>query len=373
MKKAAISQVDALFASGIYPIEFLFYFDRQLETRSLRKALKKTASSFWPVFGRLSAGLITFDGFKEDDFYGEKTFSEDFPLPESEEEKWKAYSPLRLLELSTLFFFKVLNFKNGTVLIAKMNHMAGDGYSYFYFLSVLAGLSRTNKKPFPSSLSRLFAKPHHRRTAVKEFFFRGGGQALPVQSDTFTLEHMEISKNELSSLLRAASSRNIRISANDVLSAAALQRIVGSKGVEFGNQVRLTIPIDVRRKVKAYGPRFFGNGLLFHTHVFEKQEIAVSSREKIAARIRESMPAVSAETYRDYLLSLEHLLSEGNPRQIRPFDPLSGCLVTNLSRLPTDKLDFGSGFPKLVYPLTVEKNAAAVLSKGDNFALRWAH
>ena len=371
--KVAISQVDALFASGIYPIEFLFYYEHGLETRSLREALKKISSSFWPVFGRFEGGFITFDGYKEEDFFDEETLHRDFFLAESEEEKFKAYSSLRLPALNTFFFLKVLNFKNGTVLIPKMNHLAGDGYSYFYFLSVLAGLSQTKIKTFPSSLSQMFTKPHHRRTALKEFVFEHIELTPLKQQDSFTIEHMEFPKNELSSLLREVSSSHIRISTNDLLSAMAFKKTVSLEGTVFGDQVRLTIPIDVRRKVKSYGPRFFGNGILLHTADFEKKQIEILSLERLAAQIREAMPSLSSETYREYLMALEHLLSTGKPEEIRPFDPRYGCLVTNLSRMPTDKLNFGSGFPKLVYPLTVEKNSAAVLSKGKNFVLRLAY
>jgi hypothetical protein len=373
LKKAAISQVDALFVSGIYPIEFLFYYEHGLETRSLREALKKICSSFWPVFGRLESGFITFDGYKEEDFFDEETLHLDFFLPDSEEERYKTFSPLRLPVLDTFFFVKVLKFKNGAVLIPKMNHLAGDGYSYFYFLSVLAELTQTKRKPFRSSLSQILTKPHHRRTALKDFALKHIETTPLKQYDSFTIEHMEFPRNELSSLLREVSSSHIRISTNDVLSAMALKKTVSLKGTEFGDRILLTIPIDVRRKVKSYGPRFFGNGILLHTAVFERKQIENSNRERIAAQIRESMPSLSSEAYRKYLISLEHRISKGKPEEIRPFDPQYGCLVTNLSRMPTDKLNFGSGFPKLVYPLTVEKNSAAVLSKGKNFVLRLAY
>jgi NRPS condensation-like uncharacterized protein len=373
LKKIAISQVDALFASGIYPIEFLFYYQNGLETLSLREALKKISSSFWPVFGRFESGFITFDEYKEEDFFDEETLHRDFFLPESEEERFEAFSSLRLPVLNTFFFVKVLNFKNGTVLIPKMNHLAGDGYSYFYFLSVLAALSQKKIRAFPSTLSQMFTKPHHRRTALKDFAYEHIELAPQKQEDSFTIEHMEFPKHELSSLLREVSSSGFRISTNDVLSAMVLKKTASLKGTEFGERIRLTIPIDVRRKVKSYGPRFFGNGILLHTAVFERQQIENSNREQIAGQIRQSMPSLSSEAYREYLMSLEHLLSTGKPEDIRPFDPQSGCLVTNLSRMPTDKLNFGTGFPKLVYPLTVEKNSAAVLSKGENFVLRLAY
>ena len=85
------------------------------------------------------------------------------------------------------------------------------------------------------------------------------------------------------------------------------------------------------------------------------------------------MPTVSSKTYLDYLTQLEKRISAGNLEKFKPFDPASGCLVTNISRLPVNRLNFGTGPPDLIFPLTIEKNAAAVLTKDDNFILRLAY
>jgi hypothetical protein len=47
--------------------------------------------------------------------------------------------------------------------------------------------------------------------------------------------------------------------------------------------------------------------------------------------------------------------------------------VTNLSKLPAERLDFGTGGPDAIVPLTVEKNSVAVLSRKDNYVLRFAY
>ena len=85
------------------------------------------------------------------------------------------------------------------------------------------------------------------------------------------------------------------------------------------------------------------------------------------------MPSVSRENYIRYLTGLEGTIASGNMAQLRPFDPDSGVLVTNLSRLPVDKLDFGTGRPDLIVPLTRGKNSAAVLAEKENFVLRYAY
>jgi len=63
MKEINISQVDALFSNGIYPIEFLFYFKEELNTKKIRNALKKLSSVFWPMFGEYKDGVISFESY----------------------------------------------------------------------------------------------------------------------------------------------------------------------------------------------------------------------------------------------------------------------------------------------------------------------
>lgn len=47
--------------------------------------------------------------------------------------------------------------------------------------------------------------------------------------------------------------------------------------------------------------------------------------------------------------------------------------MKNLTRLPSDKLNFGTGEADFIIPLTIEKNSAAILADKDNFILRLAY
>jgi hypothetical protein len=250
MKKVNISQVDVLFLNWTYPIEFLLFFTEGLDTKKLRKALKRLSSVFWPIFGEHGDGLITFEKYVEDDFYNEKVISQNFMIPETEGEKYEVYSR--------------------------------------------------------------YSPPE-------------------------------------------------------------LKKLVGTKKEFKDESFELTIPIDVRRQVKEYGRRFFGNGIMLHTMRLKKSDLENLAVEDIAVQIRKSMPAVSKQSYIEYLKKLEEIISEGKTEKLRPFDPTSGCLVTNISRIPVDKLDFGIGPPDLIFPLTIEKNAAAVLAKDENFILRFVY
>jgi hypothetical protein len=365
--------VDVLFSNGIYPIEFLFYYKEEFKTEKLRRVLRGLSSFFWPMFGEYKDGLIVFDQYREEDCYDEEVFPQELDMAEIKENGFEAYSGFRQPDLKRLFFLKVMRWTNGMALIPKLNHLAGDGYSYFYFLSLLAALSRLTLVPFKSSLFGIFLKPHHNRTILKDFSFKEVGMKPLLPVDKFTVEFDEIPRTEVQSVIEEiASSDNLRVSTNDILSAMALKKLVGRQGESWGAEVSLTMPIDVRRLVKEYGRGFVGNGLMFHTLTLKREHIENSQAKEMAVDIRKSMPQVSRETYINYLGELEGTISEGNLEKLRPFDPEHGCLVTNLSKLPLDKLDFGTGSPDLIIPLTVEKNSTAILIKKENFVLRYA-
>jgi len=374
VKKVNISQVDTLFANGSYPIEFLFYYKEGLDAKKIRNALKKLSTVFWPMFGEYKDGLITFEKVVEDEYYVEEVVPQEFIIPSTEKEKWDAYSQYSLPDTNKLFLLKVTQFKNGTTLVPKMYHLAGDGYSYFYFLSSLAVLAQQTLLPSKSSLMQLFFKPHHHRTILKDFSFEGVEWNSHQQDTQFTMGIDEVLRKDVNLLIRKISeTKNFRISTNDILSAMAIKTLVRAQK-ELGNEyVELTIPIDVRREIKEYGRRFFGNGIMLHKMKLKKGDIENLPPEEVAVQIRKSMPSVSKSSYLEYLLQLKGLISMGKTEKFRPFDPSSGYLVTNISRLPVNKLNFGNGPPNLIFPFTIEKNAAAVLAKDENFILRFAY
>jgi hypothetical protein len=374
MNRINISQVDVLFSNGRYPIEFLFYYKSGFETKALRRALRKISSVFWPVFGEYHDGLISFDKYREDDCYAEEIMGRELDASEVEENPSEILSRFRLPDVEKLFFLKVVRFENGMAVIPKLSHVAGDGYSYFYLLTRLAMATRRARVPFKSALAGLFSKPNHRRTILRDFAFRGMTLEPDPKIQKFSIESDEIPRKEVITVIKeAASSHDARISTNDVLSAMAIKKLTGKRDRRPEEDVSLTMPIDVRRQIKEYGPKFFGNGLMFHEVKFKPEHIAKSSILEIAVDIRKSMPAVSKEAYINYLAGLEETIAQGKTDELRPFDPDRGCLVTNLTKLPTDQLDFGTGLPDFVAPLSIEKNSTALLAKGGTFILRFAY
>jgi hypothetical protein len=373
MKEVPISQVDALFVNGRYPIEFLFYYRDPIPTERVRGALRSLAPDFWPAFGQYADGVILFDRYREESCFDEEVVERDLELPEIEAGGLEAISRFRQKGSDRLFFLKAIRFRNGSVLIPRLEHAAGDGYSYFVLLSALAAISRPSRIPFRSSFVRSMFRPHHRRTALKAFSFQGAEAGPDIRGGSPALEVQEIPRKDVRELIdEAGSTRRLRLSSNDVLSAMVVKKLVSIRREGRERTIGLTIPIDVRNKIGAYGRRFFGNGIMLHKVDLERARIETAPLLDIAAQIRNAMPAVSSESYVDYLEKLERTIAEKDWDRFRPFDPESGCLVTNLSKLPAERLDFGAGFPRAIVPLTIEKNSAGILARNGNYVLRTA-
>jgi len=372
-KEVPISQVDALFANGRYPIEFLFYYRDPIPMGAVRKALRSLARDFWPAFGEYEHGAICFDRYREEDCFDEESVDAGLQVPETTEGGPEVMARFGGKGRNRLFFLKAIRFKNGTALIPKLEHVAGDGTSYFTFLSVLAAISRPSRLPFRTSFIKSMFKPHHRRTALKAFSFQGQNMEPDGPVGRLAMDVQEIPREEVRSLIaEAASSRHIRLSSNDILSAMVVKKLVLLHRGRWDRMFSLTIPIDVRSKVHEYGRRFFGNGIMLHKLGLEKELVENAPLLDVAAKIRRAMPVVSRETYVRYLEGLERTIAEKAWDRFRPFDPKSGCLVTNLSKLPVEKLDFGTGYPEAIIPLTVEENSAGILAGEGTYVLRSA-
>jgi hypothetical protein len=373
MKRINISQIDTIFADGSYPIEFLLFYKDRIETSKISSALNLLSTSFWPIFGEYSKGEILFDKYCEDDCFNEEVIDHEFDKGDTNQRIYENYYQINSQNLKKLFFLKIIQYKNGTLLIPKMNHLSGDGYSYFYFLSALAELTQIISTSSHNDLSRTLYAPSHNRTILKDFQFKENFVGLLPPDTDYVIEYVEIPRMEVRNIIAdIASSQNQKVSGNDILSAIVVKQMVEKQNSYFGDNIQLSIPIDVRIQIKEYGQHYFGNALMFHRIDFKVTNIKKSDFKEIAVDIRKSMPLITKETYLKYLASTENNINKGQINKLKPFDSTIGCLVTNLSQMPINKLNFGTGDPDLVFTLSIEKNSVVVLANRDNFILRMA-
>jgi NRPS condensation-like uncharacterized protein len=374
LKTINISQVDSVFADGSYPIEFLFFYTHKIKTGTIRSALKKLSADFWPLFGEYESGQINFERYPESEFCTEQVFQHQFDSSETYNSLFEKYNRFNPAEMQRLFHLTILQYTNGTVLIPKMNHLAGDGYSYFYFLSALAAITRSHSIPFKTCLTRLIYKPDHRRTILRKFIFTGRGVRSSIPESRFTIQFEEFPKQEIHRTLKDIKLQyNLAVSANDLLSAMAVKKLFLLQQEQFQDSMQLTIPMDVRRQIAEYGKKFFGNPLLFAVIPFLAATLRESDTREIALQIRKSIPLITKEGYIHYLLELENLITNGHFDKLKPYVPRDGCLVTNLTKMPAERLDFGTGYPEFIYPITIEKNSVAILTHKNNYLLRLAY
>ena len=371
MKKINISQIDTLFVNGSYPIEFLFYYKYKIKTITIRKAIKRISSSFWPLFGKYNDCLIQSSKYSEDKFYCETIHNEDFTHMKNEMQVWKKYNLVNPKKMEGLLFLSILQFNNGTVIIPKMNHLVGDGYSYFYFMSVLAAISKSSYMPFKKySICRL-ASPQLKRTVLKEYHFNKAKIEEPFEHQNCTIKLEQVPKTYVKEEIKKIKAKySMIVSTNDVLSAIVFKKIFEKQKAQIDNQFTLSIPMDVRRQVKELGPKFFGNGIMLHHLNLSIGELDKIDNSELALKLRKSIPSVNTEMYVEYLSALESKIKRSSIHSLKPYDPEKGCLVTNLSRMPIQQLNFGSGNPALIFPLTIGRNAAAILADKYNFLLR---
>jgi len=372
MKSQNISQIDTVFVNGSYPIEMLFFYKNKIETKTIKKAVKYLSSSFWPLFGIYGNGVIHKGTYSENDFINEIICKEDFNPAKDEPGLWQKYHSINPKRMDKLFKLSILQFNNGTVLIPKMNHLAGDGYSYFYFLSLLAMVSRASNNLFKKAVLRRLGAPHHKRTVFKMFHFSKVNIKPPLEHSYCTVKTEAVSKKNVKDMIKKTKADyQETVSTNDILSAMTAKKTIENHRNDFGDQFTLSIPIDVRSNVKELGAKFFGNGIMVHHFNIDPAED--DNIEEIAVKLRQSMPEIDKDIYINFLNDLEKQSSQSEVHDLMPYNPAKGCLVTNLSRMPVKKLDFGTGYPEYILLLTVGKNSAAVLADKDNYILRFAY
>ena len=383
MKSIGISPVDMCFVNGRYPIEFVLFYPYRIHPKALQKALKKIAALFWPAFGVYTNGRIkSLSELEdpEDDWWKEETVDANFDLAKEYEHLHTTYGTDYLKSLqhsknfttpSRLWRFKLIHFLNGTMLIPSLNHLAGDGYSYFYLLSTLAALYRNRKLPFASLVIGKLFKPRLTRTTDKNFQVPNENMEGYLPDENLTVEFIEFKKTEIrQKALHASEQSGLRVSTNDILCAIEVISLLGSQSSANSANFHLVIPIDVRRGVLEYGKKFFGNGIMVLKIPFSSAEIADSTIESIAIHIRESFPDVNDESFNLFNEKLIQWIDTRQYEKLFPYDPKTDCLVTNLSRIPLKALNFGDGPPSLVAPTTIGRGATLVLSNQDSYILR---
>ena len=119
-----------------------------------------------------------------------------------------------------------------------------------------------------------------------------------------------------------------------------------------------------------------GNALCFATASIDYDSLASASLGQLALLVREAVSRVRQEYVSGSLQTLERLRRQRGlavMEEIHVVPPQHGMLVTNISRLPMQSLDFGAGLPTAFRALSSSQRAAAILPAEDGVEIRVFH
>lgn len=399
MKKMRLSPVDHLFTGNdAYPIEFLIKYPNTLEATALQKSLEKAVRLFWPLMARLNSE----DGKNFDIVYkGEQPklniidWSNE-PMPNFKNANClaKFSVPIESVSGTPLSSFNLYQLKKGSALVVNTSHCLVDGHSYFFFLSYWASL--TQRFSLKNLFKQILTRPKHKRELLMpnsvpsnpdlsdDHFFKVTGSSLSKKPRHFGREdcqweffHFPINEvkgysESINNRIKAG--RGQRVSSNDVLSALLLKRLVDD-GRFFKDKARISSAFDYRRILPKLGPLYFGNAIRAASFEISTLEIKNSSLKDLALKFRNTTNSITREKALASLALFEaaRLAQNGGMEFIQSFhvsDPSCGFLITNLSRVPFEKLNFGNGAPNEAIALTPAPRTGVVTKKGNSFIVR---
>lgn len=370
MKHLRLCPADTLFLPDDYPIEFVLFYPTRVETRRIRAAVRELSAPFWPVFGEYRDGAIWSRSVCDESAVDEVVVARPIDLAGVGELPSSVVAGfLAPKRPGALFSNRITQFDDGTAIALRLSHVVADGYSYFHFVSALARAARGPAAERDASAPFAMSTPTHDRTVL-----RAARIADPRDGPTAVERVLQTHVDKISRALvygavkDASRTTGVRVSLNDVLCASTVKRLWEVRSNAFTRELVVTIPIDVRAQVPAYGPSYFGNAVYYHHVPLAPEQVASMEVAQIAAVIRQSMPEISTQTYAEHLDDLTERAARENGTKV--YDPRAGCLVSNLSQVPVSLLDFGAGAPVRVLPILKERHSASVTALGSDYLVR---
>ncbi len=384
-----LSPVDHVFlGEGAYPVQFVFYYPERLNVAKLSLGLKRIESLFWPVL----RGRLDFDGrfVKCVDSGSAIKISEHFhssSMPDFDSAEALAPFAIDINLSQELGAISVFHLKTGSLLSVNMAHCLVDGYSFFYLLGFWARASHESLSK--RIIAYFLASPKHKReltsppinsnfevpSDVDDWLFHSTGLSYANPRQGFAAENIKWSQFKITKdQIREACDhqfshpKDLGLSWHDLVSV-----LVWQKSAELWPQqdrLRLTTAFDFRRVFTQINSRYFGNAVLGAGLEKTLEEVQSQNILELAKSVRRSTINFNATTVEKGLKSLAIMWSKhGNEFSSRCHvsHPDKGLLVTNLTRLPTNQLNFGSGPPSRVVALTPAPRTALITSdaQGD--------
>lgn len=366
--KTATARVEPLtpldyvyFEKPQYTMSFLFDFPVQQDFDAMRASLARVLERFYPLKGRIELGAHGTYQIVEDvsNPWGAAVFEvRDHGADRGPE------VGNQLLPLSEgvgpgpggpIAKFVLHQFCERSVLSTSVTHTIADGFSYFFFLASWAAETRGVQLPGPAHQRKLVGAnaSAHGDLSPAGIFARTGYSLLDRSgldpqalrryesvrfSDAELQQHRDEAERELGH----------KVSVNDIVTALLLKDCA-TRWHQPGDSVRLTCQYDMRRLLPNIEPLFFGNCTRGASFDASFDDIVHSSPGRIAKLVKQAVACIDRTAAEDSVSCLQRLSVEqglSTTRKLHVWHPDFGSLVTNLTRMPLDQVNFGRGGPR---------------------------
>ncbi|MEE9133664.1 MAG: acyltransferase [Gemmatimonadota bacterium] len=383
MESIPLSPIDHVFTGvGSYPIEFVFAYADNIDEGRLRSSLEETLQHFPPARSkliRISDNSYVFEVSDDEVHFATVDSSVSF---DETQERYSFIDPVNSVEDEPLIRIRLTQTPKGSVLGVSMSHAVADGFSYFYLLASWARLFHAKSVLAPSHQRDLLipAQPARDGRLTSEDVLRESGlfwedkrDAIP--RDQLVWETVTISKPELRVLLQKAQEEcEIRLSHNDVIAASLWKRYIGKWNAgDEQLSTYVSCPVDFRRVLKPFPRTYFGCAVSLATASLDYGSLIDASMAQLALKVRATVAGVNEGYIRNGLATLEALRRQEGLSVLEEshvIHPHSGLLVTNLSRLPVQEIEFDAGPPIAYDILTPAPRGAVVLPGRDGVEIR---
>lgn len=386
-KPYPLSPVDYVFTGvGSQPITFGFYYPKNLDPYLLQKALNE-ALNYFPI---LRSRLVKFsktdyefclsdDGLTFQVFDSNATFEESKSIE-------KFIMPVSTIEENPLTKITLTQTPKGSFLAVSISHALVDGFSFFYFISSWARICRGESVIIKPSLDRAAFSSllkNNKKMITSSDIYKDcglfyGDKRINRQGGSIHEERTFISKDTIRDYSKEIKSEhNISLSENDIITALLWKKYIPSWTKENDNpETYVTCPIDLRRVLSDFPRNYFGCSICFTTAAIDLRSLKRVSIGDLAILVRYSVNKARNHYVARFLQTLESLRKQKGleaMEKIHLRHPKHGLIVTNLTRLPINELDFGSGTPADFLTYVDVLGGAAILPAEKGIEILVAH
>jgi NRPS condensation-like uncharacterized protein len=373
-KPLALLPIDYVFiGNGSYPIEFVFFFDYQIDDAKFKSALDKVLDQFYLLRSKLKkVSPLEYqlqpadDGFVYE--YSDVTAAPFSPNP------YIYLNSVYTEENEPLVKIKMTQTAEGSALGINISHVVADGFSSFYFLSQLAKAYQGKEFASAEIIRDWFST--HRENAknkitmeqlISQTGFSGPFRKKEIRHEEVVWEHINISTSQIKQMLtEVATEFSGHLTRYDVVAAYLWKAyILKWQDGKFPEKTYITIPLDIRRFPGLVSANYFGNGACIVVGEMEYEKFMHSKLGELAQCIRSAINKVDKEYVCNSFNVLEEYRREEGMEKMRELHvthPHAGIMVTDLSRVTLEGMDFGQGKPTRFLPVTPTQRGTIVFS-----------